>query len=206
MIGRLTGVVLNCSPGEVLLDVSGVGYSVSIPLSTFYALSHAGSELATLHIHTHVREDAISLFGFHSVEERSMFRHLTAISGIGPKVALAVLSGIGIEDLRRAVLEKDRARLQRIPGVGRKTAERMLLELGDRLKRAGKVRPGALPGEAFREDGIAGGIRGDAVSALRNLGYAEEVAERAVDLVLRDRGEDAGLEEVLRTALGGLVK
>lgn len=205
MIGRLTGVVLSCSPGEVLLDVSGVGYSVSIPLSTFYTLSHAGSELATLHIHTYVREDAISLFGFHSVEERSMFRHLTAISGIGPKVALAVLSGIGIEDLRRAVLEKDRARLQRIPGVGRKTAERMLLELGDRLKRAGKMRPGALPEEAFREAN-AGGIRGDAVSALRNLGYAEEVAERAVDLVLRDRGEDAGLEEVLRTALGGLVK
>jgi Holliday junction DNA helicase RuvA len=204
MIGRLTGVILECSPGEVLLDVTGVGYSVQIPLSTFYRLVRRDSEIATLHVHTHVREDTLALFGFSTTEERAMFIHLLAITGIGPKVALAVLSGIGVEDLRRAVTERDKARLQKIPGVGRKTAERMLLELGDRLKRDERVRTAPAPEEAFRTTSGTG-IRSDAVSALQNLGYTEEVARRAVDIVLRGQEGEPDLEQVLRSALGGLV-
>lgn len=205
MIGRLTGRLAECSPGDILLDVSGVGYALKIPLSTFYPLVNNDSETATLYVHTHVREDALSLYGFCTIEERSMFLHLVSIAGIGPKVALAILSGIGVEDLRRAVEEKDRARLQRIPGVGKKTAERMLLELGDRLRRTGR-KTGGVPSESVFQDGAGTGIRADAVSALLNLGYSEEIAGRAVETALREVEGDPDLEVLLKSALGSLVK
>lgn len=202
MIGRLTGEILEYSPGEILLDVGGVGYSLMIPLSTFYALADRRNGTVALHVHTHVREDTLSLFGFASREERSMFSHLIAISGIGPRVALAILSGIGVDELHVAVLEGDRARLQKIPGVGRKTAERLLLELGDRVRSSRKERPD--PTRAMA--GAEGGLRADAISALMNLGYSEQVATKAVIAAVDAGGASTSLEDVLRSALSGLVE
>lgn len=202
MIGRLTGLLAECLPGRVVLDVAGVGYDVEIPLSTFYRVAERVGKTVTLEVHTHVREESLTLFGFSSQQERAMFRELIAISGVGPRVALAILSGIGADELERAVLDGDRARLQKIPGVGRKTAERLLLELGDRLRRRRPRQAPALPEPAAARDGV----RGDAVSALINLGYAEDVARRAVDEALAALEGDAGLDTVLRNALGGLLR
>jgi Holliday junction DNA helicase RuvA len=132
MIGFLRGRVLEKQPNRVLVDVNGVGYEVFIPLSTFYEVGDEGAEVA-LRIHTHVREDALQLFGFLTVLERQMFERLITVSGIGPKLAIAVLSGLETRDLLAAVQRADIARLTTIPGVGKKTAERIVLELKDRL-------------------------------------------------------------------------
>jgi Holliday junction DNA helicase RuvA len=156
-------------------------------------------------VHTHVREDALQLYGFASRDERSVFALLIGISGVGPKMALAILSGIGVEELRESVHRQDRGRLQKIPGVGKKTAERLLLELRDKL--------GAGSGHG-QEDHPAGGdghgepagLRADAISALVNLGYSRDVARRAVERAVADREPSATLESVLRAALAGLVR
>ncbi len=208
MIGRLTGLVAECTPGSVLLDVGGVGYRLQIPLSTFYALQQGGNGAATLFVHTHVREDALQLFGFSTAGELAAFEKLIAVSGVGPRTALAVLSGIGVADLERAVLASDRAKLERIPGIGRKTAERVILELRDRIEGEGGARgrrrgAAGLPPSAEPEES---GVRGDAVSALRNLGYPGDAASRAVDEALRRMGPDTTLGGVLRDALRGLVR
>jgi Holliday junction DNA helicase RuvA len=203
MIGRLAGVLVECTPGAVLLDVGGVGYRLQIPLSTFYRIATAAGSGAVLHVHTHVREDALSLFGFATPDELETFQRLISVSGVGPKLALAVLSGIDGEGLRAAVTVGDRAKLERIPGVGRKTAERILLELRE-TPRAGRGRklapPSGPPADA------RGSVRSDAVSALVNLGYAGDPAERAVDAALADPGIEPRLEIVLRAALRGLVR
>ena len=133
MIGRLTGRVVECRPDHLVVDVNGVGYHLHIPLSTYYVVHRSADAPVTLHVHTRAREDALQLYGFASTAERSMFETLTGISGVGPRLALAFLSGIGVEELYEAVYREDRTRLQKIPGVGRKTAERVLLELRDRL-------------------------------------------------------------------------
>jgi Holliday junction DNA helicase RuvA len=202
MIGRLSGRLVECTPGAAVLDVGGVGYAVQIPLSTFYALSQNHRSQAELFIYTHVREDAIHLYGFATREEREAFERLVAISGVGPKIALGILSGIGAQELERAVQQSDRARLERIPGVGRKTAERLLLELRHQYEKEGRksskqAREGEEPG---------GGLRSDAVSALVHLGYQETRAVRAVESALRELGETASLEAVLRAALRSLVR
>lgn len=204
MIGRLTGRLLERSPDRVVIDIGGVGYDVRIPLSTFYRLSPAGApQPVSLHVHTHVREDALQLFGFATPSEREIFELLIAISGIGPRIALAFLSGIGVDELREAVVTGDRDRLCRIPGVGKKTAERVLLELRDKL---------GLPEEAkathaVPADGPAPtGVSDDAVSALVNLGYGVSVAEKAVARALGDGEEDPGLEDVLKRSLRNLVR
>jgi Holliday junction DNA helicase RuvA len=207
VIGRLTGKVLECSPGEVLLDVAGVGYSLQIPLSTFYILAADGSsagERVSLHVHTHVREDVLQLYGFADSRERAVFEQLIGISGVGPRLALAILSGIGVEDLEQAVESQDRARLESIPGVGRKTAERLLLELRDRMARTRTTggKPTA-PGGPPRAGGAPS--RADALSVLVNLGYKRERAARAVDGALEALGPEAGLEALLRAALGRIV-
>jgi Holliday junction DNA helicase RuvA len=202
MIGRLRGTILECTPGQVLLDVSGVGYDVQIPLSTFYALSGGSGSVISLHIHTHVRAEALQLFGFESSEERSVFELLIAISGVGPKMALAILSGIGVDELHETVRHNDRERLQKIPGVGKKTAERLLLELRDRLPERDAERPAD-----HGDDGPAGvGLRPDAISALVNLGYARDVAVRVVDRALAEDDRPTTLESLLRAALAGLVR
>jgi Holliday junction DNA helicase RuvA len=206
MIGRLTGKILACTPARVLLDVSGVGYDVHIPLSTFYALSASRESTVSLHVHTHVREEALQLYGFASGEERAAFERLIGIAGVGPRLGLAILSGIGVAELREAVAGQDRDRLQKIPGVGKKTAERLLLELRDKPLAGddgGAVAAAAHGALAHHGDG---GTRSDAVSALINLGYARNVAAGAVDAALESADAGATLETVLRGALGHLVR
>ena len=206
MIGRLRGTVADCRPGHLLLEVGGVGYAVQIPLSTFYALSAEAGVEATLHVHTHVREDALQLFGFATMEERSAFELLIGISGVGPRLALAILSGIGVDELRQAVAQQDRPRLQQIPGVGKKTAERVLLELRDKMPmQARSDAPGSGAVGAEAGAGRDGEIREDAVSALVNLGFTKEKAARAVDLALGRLGDEPGLERLLKASLGRLV-
>jgi Holliday junction DNA helicase RuvA len=204
MIGRLTGRIVECTPGSVLLDVGGVGYFLHIPLSTFYPLSHGADAPTTLHVHTHVRQEALLLFGFASRGERVAFERLIAISGVGPKIALAVLSGIGVDDLELAVRGSDRDKLQRIPGVGKKTAERILLEMRDRLER--EDRSSRKPGKPGPAEATGGdGIGPDAISALCNLGYSREAASKAVEAAVRDDAAPS-LEGLLRAALRALVR
>jgi Holliday junction DNA helicase RuvA len=198
MIARLTGSLAECRPDGVVIDVGGVGYGVQVPLGTYYELSRARGPV-TLHVHTHVREDALALYGFATADEKTTFETLLAVSGIGPRVALAVLSGIGVAELRECIVVQDRARLQKIPGVGRKTAERMLLELRDRLAPDAATVP-------TRAAAAGGGSRADALSALANLGYSADAAAQAVDSVLFDHGRDAALADVLRAALGKLAR
>ena len=188
MIGRLEGHLHRVDPGTVLISVGGVGYLVSTTLRAFQAL--ADREAAALWIHTQVRDDAIVLFGFPDREELEAFSKLIAVAGVGPRTALAVLSTLTADELAEVVDAGDLARLQRTPGVGRKTAERILLELKDRLI-AGS--PGA------------GDRRGDAVSALVNLGYSQRDALRSVNAVWSDAG-GAELGEVLRLALQKLTR
>lgn len=196
MIARLKGTLVEKSPNRVILDVGGVGYDVLVPLSTFYDLGEAGSGV-TLRVHTHVREDAIALYGFSTPLELDLFERLIAINGIGPKLALAVLSGIDPGDLIRAIRAQDVGRLTRIPGVGKKTAERIGLELKDRLPH----------GEASPEtsQGAAGDRRADLLSALTNLGYKGAVAEKAVDAILK-KAPDAPFEDLLRDILRGMMR
>jgi Holliday junction DNA helicase RuvA len=208
MIGRLQGEVLECTPGEVLLDVAGVGYQLRVPLSTYYAIVSSQDRRAVLLVHTHVREDTLALFGFATPEERTAFERLLAIAGVGPRVALAVLSGIDTAELDRAVLEGDRARLERIPGIGRKTAERILLELRSRVARGREARNDSA--DASRRVGAAGvgghDLREDALSALVNLGYSNDAAAKAVDAALAEAGDGVELQVVLRRALQRLLR
>lgn len=197
MIARLQGRIAEKRPDRVTVDVRGVGYDLRIPLSTFYGLGEPGSE-AVFRVHTHVREDALTLFGFATALELRVFEQLIGISGIGPRLALAVLSGIEPAELVRAVGRGDVRRLTSIPGIGKKTAERMGLELRDRL-------PPAL--DAGPEPEAGGGpsaARGDLVSALVNLGYVRSSAERAVDVAL-GAGDDS-FEQVLRRALREIAR
>ncbi len=200
MIAFLTGRLLDKQPNRVVVDVGGVGYDVAVPLSTFYTLGDAGAPVA-LRIHTHVREEAIALFGFATELEQLLFERLIGVSGIGPKVALAVLSGIEPEELVRAVRTKDTARLTAIPGVGKKTAERIGLELKDRLPRALVGAPGvpAPGGEA------GGGLRDDLLSAMVNLGYQRAAAEKAIDRVVPNE-TDRSFEDCLRAVLKSLTR
>lgn len=197
MIARLHGRIAEKRPHRVTVDVHGVGYDLQIPLSTFYSLGEAGTE-AAFRVHTHVREDTLALFGFATALELRVFEQLIGISGIGPRLALAVLSGIEPAELVRAVSRGDVRRLTGIPGIGKKTAERMGLELRDRLPTV--VEAGA---ESEAEDG-ASAARGDLVSALVNLGYTRPAAERAVEAAL-GAGEGA-FEQVLKRALKELAR
>ena len=177
MIAFLRGRIFEKHPNRIVVDVDGVGYDVSVPLSTFYGLGDAGSDIA-LRIHTHVREDALALYGFATRLEQELFERLIGVSGIGPKLALAVLSGIEPADLIRAIERGDLARLTAIPGVGKKTAERIVLELKDRL-------PVTADRRARRRAGIGAGARDDVLSALINLGYHRPLAEKAVESAVK---------------------
>lgn len=196
MIAQLTGTLVEKQPQRLMVDVGGVGYDVIVPLSTFYGLGEPGSRVV-LRIHTHVREDALQLYGFGTALEQSLFERLISVSGIGPKVALAVLSGIEPAELMRAIRSADVARLTRIPGVGKKTAERVVLELKDRLPKAATAEPA---GEAPEGDEL----RADLLSALGNLGYQRAAVEKTLDKVLRS-AEDRAFEPLLRATLKTLV-
>jgi Holliday junction DNA helicase RuvA len=200
VIARLRGRILEKHPSRIIVDVNGVGYDVLVPLSTFYGLGEPGGEIA-LRIHTHVREDALALYGFASLLEQDLFERLIGVSGIGPKLALAVLSGIEPLELVHAIERGDLARLTAIPGVGKKTSERIVLELKDRLPRVG---PAAL---AVGDGGPqVSALRDDLLSALTNLGYHRPLAEKAVESAQRAVGPDAGFERTLKQALRELAK
>jgi len=199
VIARLAGTLAEKTPGRIILDVQGVGYDLQVPLSTFYVAGEPGASI-TLRVHTHVREDVIALYGFATALEQELFERLISISGIGPRLALAVLSGIEPPDLIRAIKGQDVARLTAIPGVGKKTAERIGLELKDRL-------PPALQAAADTAKPSTPGdqLRADLVSALVNLGYQHVPAERAIDKVL-NASPDARFDEALRAVLRALMK
>jgi Holliday junction DNA helicase RuvA len=199
VIAHLRGRIAEKHPNRVIVDVNGVGYDVFVPLSTFYGLGEAGAETA-LRIHTHVREDALLLYGFATLLEQEIFERLIGVSGIGPKVALAVLSGIEPQELIRAIERGDIARLTSIPGVGKKTAERIVLELKDRLPRAPAA--AALAGDTGPAPSA---LQDDVLSALVNLGYHRPLAEKAAASAVK-AAPDAGFERTLKQALRELAK
>jgi len=199
VIAYLRGRILEKHPNRLVVDVNGVGYDVFVPLSTFYGLGDAGSEIV-LRIHTHVREDALALYGFATPLEQDLFERLISISGIGPKLALAVLSGIEPLELMRAIERGDVARLTNIPGVGKKTSERMVLELKDRLPR---VQAAAAAADAAVAEPST--VRDDVLSALVNLGYHRPLAEKAVASAIKVM-PDGGFERTLKQALRELAK
>jgi Holliday junction DNA helicase RuvA len=196
MIAQLRGTLGDKRPNQVLVDVGGVGYLVHIPLSTFYALGDLHSNV-TLLIHTQVREDAISLYGFLSAREKHLFELLISASGVGPALALKILSGMSVDDLVPAVRSGDLARLTRIPGVGRKTAERMIVELRDKLAAM------EIPEDALKPVTTTGAA-GDVVSALLNLGYDQHAAEQGVERAGKN-GASETFEALLRGALQELT-
>jgi Holliday junction DNA helicase RuvA len=197
MIAQICGRLVHKSPEEIIVDCNGVGYGVRVPLSTFYELPDLGAEVV-LRVHTHVREDALHLYGFATSKEKELFGLLIGVSGVGPRLAINVLSGIATHDLERALQEGDLLSLTRIPGVGRKTAERMLVELKDKVSAPGA---GAATGMPMRDGKIK-----DALSALVNLGYQKGIAEEAVRNCMRQHGEELSLEELLKESLRLLAK
>ena len=198
MISLLRGTIVEKVPSRVTIDVNGVGYDVLVPLSTFYVLGDPEAAV-TLRIHMHVREDILALYGFATPLEQDLFERLISINGVGPKLALAVLSGIEPAELIRAIGTQDVARLTKIPGVGKKTAERIGLELKDRL-------PAALAAARQPdEEAPADHLRSDLVSALLNLGYQRNIAEKAIDRTLK--GDSAvPFEHALRRVLQSMMK
>jgi Holliday junction DNA helicase RuvA len=192
MIGQLRGRLADKRPNQVLVDVGGVGYLVQVPLSTFASLGELHNEV-TLLIHTHVREDALSLYGFLSSREKHFFELLISASGVGPSLALKILSGMSVEELVPAIRAGDLARLTRIPGVGRKTAERIVVELKDKLDAVTVDAEKPAPASAA-------GVEADVISALVNLGYDSRSAENAVGEAKREVGT-GNLEKLLRVAL-----
>ena len=207
MIAFLRGRVLEKFPNRLIVDVGGVGYDVAVPLSTFYTAGDAGADIG-LRVHTHVREDQIALFGFATALELAAFERLIAVSGIGPKLALSVLSGIETMDLIGAIQRGDVARLTRVPGVGKKTAERIVIELRDRLPKAldavGVSAPPVEPSDSLRDD---------LTSALANLGYQRAAIDKAVGTVLGADGPGSApvavpstFESALRAALKELSR
>jgi Holliday junction DNA helicase RuvA len=189
MIAFLRGTLLEKHPNQVIVDTSGVGYDVLIPVSTFSALPDTGAEVR-LRIHTHVREDALLLYGFVTAAEKAIFEKLISVSGIGPSVAIKVLSGLNTTDLVTAIRNSQVDQLVRIPGVGKKTAERLVLELKDKMP---QVLPEAPPTPESKP-------KDDLVSALANLGYSRPEAERGVERALRE-DKSGRFEDLLRRTL-----
>jgi len=202
VIATLTGV-LACKdarrPQRIVVDVNGVGYEVWAPLYTIYTLGDPGTRV-TLRIHTHVREDVLQLFGFATDLEQNLFERLIGVSGVGPKLALAVLSGLEPQELVRAIRGNDLGRLTAIPGVGRKTAERLVVDLKDRLAQE------EVGGDPAAPMAPADSVREDVLSALANLGYQRATAEKAADRVLGRDGIPAAFEQTLRDVLKELAR
>jgi len=194
MIAHLRGRLIAKHPNQAIVEAAGVGYDVTITVPTFSDLPALGSEVA-LHIHTHVREDAIALFGFLRADEKQLFEKLITVSGIGPKLAITILSGMATADMVGAIRADDHARLTRIPGIGKKTAERMCVELRDKLDAFGA--PQAVEPVSTAEE--------DVISALTNLGYQRALAEKAVERAVASSGRE-NFDAIFRAALGALSK
>ena len=200
MIALIRGSLVEKTANRLIVDVGGVGYDVQVPLSTFYVAGEAGASVS-LRIHTHVREDVIALYGFATTLEHDLFERLIGISGVGPKLALAVLSGIEPAELIRAVRAQDVARLTAIPGIGKKTAERISLELKDRLPTS--LTPSGQPSPAAKPEDQ---LRTDLLSALLNLGYQRPAAEKAIEKVTQGASElqfEHALKNTLRVLMRG---
>ncbi len=197
MIALISGKIVYKGISHVIVDVQGVGYRVFIPLTTFYELPETGQPI-TLHIHTNVKEDAINLFGFNTVQERDFFQLMISVSGIGPKVAMNILSGISAPELLNAISGGNVNKLVRIPGVGKKMAERLILELKEKVLK--KIMLEAVPaaGVQSRVDDI---LMEDVLSALVNLGYKSNIARDALDKVLRSSEEELGMDKLLKKTL-----
>ncbi len=206
MIAHLSGTLLSKHTTNVILDVGGVGYEVTIPLSTFYDLEDAGANVQ-LRIYTHVREDTLQLYGFRTVREREVFLQLISVSGIGPRLGITMLSGLSADEIIVSIRSNNLARLTSIPGVGKKTAERLVVELRDKI---GSLSATAA-GEGTTADATAGGppsegtMRDDALSALVNFGYQRSAAEKAIAAAMSENG-DLSVEEILRRSLRSLGK
>ena len=200
MIAFIRGRVLEKQPNRIVVDVQGVGYELHVPLSTYYDIGEEGSEVS-LRVHTHVREEALQLYGFLTTLEQQVFERLIAVSGIGPKLAIATLSGIETRELVSAVQRGDVARLTNVPGIGKKTAERIILELKDKL--AHLVMPAGV--DVAMIDAPDDRLRDDLVSALQNLGYHRPAAEKAVESTLSS-GTAPTFEHALRFALRELMR
>ena len=206
MIAHLTGTLLSKQANSVIVDVSGVGYEVVIPLSTFYELEEPGSKVQ-LRVYTHVREDALQLYGFKTARERELFLRLISVSGIGPKLGITLLSGMSADEMIASIRNNNLARLTLIPGVGRKTAERLVVELRDKIASLapvdveGQAGLPAAPSETLAEDAV----HSDALSALVNLGYQRSAAEKAITAALNEGGEIT-VESILRRTLRRLAK
>ncbi|MBN1637873.1 MAG: Holliday junction branch migration protein RuvA [Ignavibacteriales bacterium] len=191
MIGYLTGIIISKKPTKLLLDVNGVGYNVNIPINTFEKLGEIGDKVS-LFIFLYVKEDALDMYGFFTLSEKEMFELLISVSGIGPKIALSILSGIQIDDLKEALQIGDLSRIVAVPGIGRKTAERLLVELKDKVER---ITSGQEPisDSSYR-------IRNDAVTALINLGYNQKLAEKEVRKILEITPK-LSIEELIKEVL-----
>lgn len=202
MIAHIAGKLIQKQPNSVIVDVGGVGYELTVPLSTFYDLGEIGADVS-LRAYTYVREDALQLFGFRTDREKQLFLLLTSVSGVGPKLAITLLSGMNAEDLIRALRDNNLARLTNIPGVGKKTAERLVVELRDKVAKLSV----AAQAEPVQSDyvPVANALSDDIVSALVNLGYQKAAAEKAVGNVFKENA-DASFEVALKLALRALAR
>jgi holliday junction DNA helicase RuvA len=204
LIAQLTGKLIHKQPNTIIIDIAGVGYEVTIPLSTFYVLGDLGSDV-TLKVHTHVREDLIQLFGFWTAIEKELFLKVTTVSGIGPKLGITMLSGMPAAELVQAIKNNDVTRLTAIPGIGRKTAERVVIELRDKVA---AIALEELAGERAQSVEAAiteATIRDDTIAALMALGYPKPVAEKAVATATREEG-DRTIEAILKRSLKRLSR
>lgn len=200
MIASLRGVIALKTPTLLTLDVQGVGYQVYTPLSTYYTLPEEKAQVF-LHIYTHIREDAFQLFGFSNLREKEVFLLLLGVTGVGPKLALNILSGIGVSELIEAIRAEQGLRLKAIPGVGPKMVGRLILELKEKMNALG-LAPTDLPEATDIEDEK----QRDALSALMNLGYARVEAKRSLEVILKETDEDRSVEDLIRAGLKRLVK
>jgi len=199
MIAHIRGNILQKSPNAVIVECNGVGYELAISVATYTELGEPGKS-AALHVHTHVREDALQLFGFHEQTEKRLFEKLLTISGIGPKLAITVLSGIAAERLVTAIRSGDHATLTKIPGIGKKTAERVVLELKDKLDDlVGSAAAGTGPAQPS-----LGAVAEDVLSALMNLGYPRPVALKAIETASKHPGITSDFEQLFRAAIAAV--
>lgn len=204
MIAFLSGKLLEKEANMVIVDVGGVGYEVVIPLSTFYDLGEPGEDVA-LRIFTYVREDALQLFGFKTVRERELFLLLISVSGIGPKSAVTALSGMSADEIIGAIRQNNLARLNSIPGVGRKTAERLVIELRDKIAKLSAVSAEEMKAEGIAPQASGDDVYDDAISALVNLGYHSSAAEKALKQAMQE-GTEMSVQKLLRRSLQLLAK
>ena len=206
MIAHLNGRLLAKEATSVIVDVAGVGYEVNIPFSTFYEVGDVGANVE-LRIYTHVKEDALQLYGFKTLLERQLFINLLSVSGVGPKIGIALLSGMTADELVNSIKNNNLARLTAVPGVGRKTAERLVVDLREKMTALAASQAEEVPGDRLHIPSVSSDddVRSQALSGLLNLGYQKSAAEKAVDSVLHEDG-DVTVESVLRRGLRKLAR